>query len=118
MHSERYKSVDRVPSRTSAEWDVPPLPHPELRHLIFCAVGFRVAVVDKGALVHGIRTRDGRANGLAFQVMRADELPGRGLAFWSQDWYTRPQFHPTPLAAAVAFVDAWHRWLSEGGDPS
>jgi hypothetical protein len=79
---------------------------PHLCYLTSAAVGFAVSIFWCGIL-----PRDTR-----YQVMRWDESPGRGLAFWQWYPWERPQYFDTPAEAATAFVHAWFVWVERGGE--
>jgi hypothetical protein len=80
---------------------------PELCYLVSAAVGFPVSIYWASGSLLGLPKEQ-------YQVMRWDESPGAGKAFW--DWYlaNRKQFYPTPEAASVAFVQAWLEWDRKG----
>jgi hypothetical protein len=79
---------------------------PHLCYLTSAAVGFAVSIYW-----YGLNPRD-----LKYQVMRWDEAPGRGLAFWQWYLWERPQYFDTSAEAASTFVHSWFVWVKRGGD--
>lgn len=79
---------------------------PELCYLTSMAVGhfvsvYKVALTDRPS----------------FQVMRWDERPGPGLAFWKHQLWGRPQWYATAEEACAAYVASHVEWREKGGDP-
>ena len=78
---------------------------PALCYATSLAVGFVVSIYR---IAGAILAEDGEW----YQVMRWDDGPGPGQAFWL--WYLlhRPQFFPTPEQAAAVFVEERRKWLA------
>jgi hypothetical protein len=83
--------------------------YPELCYVTSRAVGFLVSIYWIAGVVLG-------EEGTWYQVMRWDEGPGPGEAFW--DWYLlhKPQFFRSPERAAAVFVQERWRWLATHPD--
>jgi hypothetical protein len=81
-------------------------------HLCFTtslAVGFAISIYWGELFRPGVRR---------YQVMRWDDGPGRGHAFWSWYLWEMPQWYESPAKAAAIFVQAWLAWVERGGDPN
>jgi hypothetical protein len=51
--------------------------------------------------------------GPADQVMRWDDRPGQGGAFWGWHLRDRPQWYWTPEEACAAYVASYVEWIEE-----
>lgn len=79
---------------------------PELCYVTSLAVGFLVSIYRIAGVAIG-------EEGTWYQVMRWDDGPGPGQAFWL--WYLlhKPQFFPSPERAAAVFVEKRRHWLAK-----
>lgn len=77
--------------------------HPELCYLVSAAVGFPVTIYWVGGRITG-------ADAPRYQVMPWDDGPFAGKEFWGWYFDNREQLHPSPEAAAIAFVAGWQEW--------
>jgi hypothetical protein len=87
---------------------------PDVCYLLTIATGFVVEVYQGAGRIIAPELK----SDTVFQIMRGSEAPGRGHEFWS--WYVAemPQWFPTPIEAAAAFLEHWRLWLDAGENPN
>jgi hypothetical protein len=81
------------------------LAFPDLSKLVSIAVGFHATIYWIG--LKGPRGRSSR-----YQVM-PEEIPPHYDEFWGWHFDNCKQFHKTPEAAALAFVESFREWVAK-----